>query len=205
MRCVLLLTLIAACFLLVPWGAAAQQGSDTEKHGFVKDASRNHPGWECPHHPFSRSFFPMICPICVDMRKGVVVPHERKGQWTCPEHPQVSSTTPGRCPLCTAELITVQDLEKRMGKSIEEINAILRAEIIRTGEALLREYELARTTKMEPPVTEKTALSEKAVSAKQGHSARGRSWIFAFICIALVAVVSAAIFLVLKRKKGRRT
>lgn len=118
--------LIIGCMILVAGACSKEEGeeggasttlkrSTVSKHGLIKEPTRPHPGWVCPLHPHQKSMLPQHkCPLC-GSQLG------RMGEWTCPEHPQVSATDPGTCLLCRKELIKVEELEKREGKTIAEL------------------------------------------------------------------------------------
>ena len=134
MKRLFLSILIVGCMILIT-GACSKEGdeefgassgalkkhSTVSKHSLIKEPTRPHPGWVCPLHPHQKSVFPQHdCPLC---GQHLV----RKGDWTCPRHPQVSATTHGNCPLCKEELIKVEELEKREGKSIDELMKLVLA------------------------------------------------------------------------------
>ena len=199
MKRTLLFAIVSVFLLFAASGRAEKLGEIGEyAKGLseIKDASRNHPGWECPHHPLLKTFLPMDCPICRQMGKGIVL-YERKGEWTCLEHPEVSSSNPGRCPLCTAELITIQELEERTGKTIFEIDKAIMAELRKTTAERLREYELARKTKIHTPPVERKAET----GGTQGGPVR---LVSVFISFGLVAMVAIAVLLFIKRRRERQ-
>ena len=182
-------------FILAVAGAAGAQ-TDTDD-GAVKDASRNLPGWECPHHPLLKSFTPVICPICRQMGKGFL-PYIRTGESTCSEHPEVSSKSEGRCPLCEKELIRVEELEKQTGKTIAEIDEAL-------GVAAKKDWEEQRQRKIVSQKAKKVAEVEgvERVEGVEGEAkSGGMVWVISLgILVLLVLLALATLFVQKNRKK----
>lgn len=127
MKRFLLPILIIGCMILIAGACSNEEGEElgpsaslkkpttVSEHSLIKEPTRAHPGWVCPLHPHQKSIFPQHnCPLC----NSQLV---RKGEWTCPKDPQVSAATPGNCPLCGGEFIKVEELEKREGKTIDEL------------------------------------------------------------------------------------
>lgn len=173
-------------FILAVAGAAGAQ-TDTDD-GAVKDATRNHPGWECPHHPLLKSFTPVICPICRQMGKGFF-PYVRIGDWTCSEHPEVSSTYEGRCPLCAKDLIRNEELEKQTGKTIAEIDEAL-------GVAARKDWEEHRQRKI---VSQKAKKVEEVEEVEEEAKSGGMVWVVSLGILVLLAF--ATLFVLKKTKK----
>ena len=96
-----------------PVGTPGMGANKKEGIGLIKEPTRLHPGWVCVSHPNMKSFYPGPCPTCR-------TPLVRQGLWACVNHPHFSATEKGICPKCGEPLMLVEDIEKKVGKPIEE-------------------------------------------------------------------------------------